>query len=75
MIDSSNMSETEAFIRDLKSRINPETGEGFEYAEIGKILGISKQAAIQHIGSKEKCCHKCLRRLRRAPKFTNQTKP
>lgn len=74
MIDSDNMSETEKLIRDLKSRINPETGEGFEYSEIGALLGISKQAALKHIRDKSKCCHKCLRRLRRAPKF-NQTKP
>lgn len=63
------MTQTEQLIRDLKSRVNPATGQGFEYAEIGALLGISKQAAQQHIGDKKHQCPKCLRRLKRAPKF------
>lgn len=63
------MSETEKLIRDLKSRINPATGQGYEYAEIGSLLGITKQGTIQHIHNKKGLCVKCLRPLRRAPKF------
>ena len=63
------MTETEKLIRDLKSRINPATGNGWEYAEIGAFLGITKQGAIQHVHNKKGQCVKCLRPLRRAPKL------
>lgn len=63
------MTQTEKLIRDLKSRVNPATGEGWEYAEIGALLGITKQAAAQHIRHKRHECSRCLRKLKRAPKF------
>ena len=63
------MTETEKLIRDLKSRINPATGNGWEYAEIGAFLGITKQGAIQHVHNKKGQCVKCLRPLRRAPRI------
>lgn len=64
------MTQTEKLIRDLKSRVNPATGEGWEYADIGALLGVTKQAAQQHIHDKRHQCPKCLRRLKRAMKFS-----
>jgi DNA-directed RNA polymerase specialized sigma24 family protein len=68
-LSNQEMTQTETLIRDLKSRVNPATGAGYEYSEIGALLGITKQAAQQHVHDKKHQCPKCLRRLRRAPKF------
>lgn len=57
------MTDTEKFIRHLKKRINPQTGEGYEYREIAELLTISKQATIAHVRNKAGCCSKCLRPL------------
>jgi len=65
---------TEEFIIDLKSRVNKATKRGYEYDEIGALLGISKQAATQHVHDKRGRCLKCLRRLKPAPKFPQITK-
>lgn len=63
------MTATAQLILDLRSRLNPATGESWTYQEIGAVLGISRQAATQHIKDKRGRCMQCLRKLRRAPKF------
>lgn len=69
------MSVTEKLIRDLKRSINPITGEGWTYAEIAGVIGISKQGAIQHVQKQASECPSCLRKLRRRRNLTvNQTK-
>ena len=47
----------------LKQSINPETGKGFTYSEIGKLLNMSGQAAHFYSGSVTGTCPTCLRKL------------
>ena len=69
MIYSGNMSEssekTLGLILGLKRSINPATGRGFRYEEIGQLLGISKQAVNQRVHDTAGLCPTCLRKLKK----------
>ncbi len=62
------MSVTEKLIRQLKRSINPATGRGYEYAEIGQAIGLTKEGVWYHVQKDTKDCPKCLRRLKRIKK-------
>lgn len=62
------MSVTEKLIRTLKRSINPATGRGYEYAEIGKAMGMTKEGVWYHVQKHDGDCTKCLRRLKRIKK-------
>ncbi len=62
------MSVTEKLIRTLKRSINPATGRGYEYAEIGKAMGMTKEGVWYHVQKDARDCPKCLRRLQRIKK-------
>ena len=47
----------------LKRTINPATGKGFSYREIGKLLGMTGQAAYFYAGKISGRCPECLRKL------------
>ncbi len=62
------MSVTEKLIRTLKRSINPATGRGYKYDEIGEALGMSKEGVWYHVQRDIKDCPQCLRRLKRIKK-------
>lgn len=57
--------KTLKLIQTLKRSINPKTGQGFTYRDIGGILGVSKQAVSQQIKRDDSLCCGCLRPLRK----------
>ena len=52
-------------IQKLKRAVNPKTGLGYTYRDIGGILGVSKQAVSQQVKSTTGLCCGCLRKLDR----------
>lgn len=49
----------------LKKSVNPNTGEGWTYEEIGQLIGVSKQAVNQQIKTTKGLCCGCLRPLKK----------
>jgi len=65
LLDQQKAMNTLKLIHKLKRAINPKTGVGFTYSDIGRVLGVSKQAVSQQVKSTTGLCCGCLRKLDR----------
>ncbi len=50
-------------VRAFKQALNPATGHIFTYEEIGRLLGVTRQAAFQYAGDTRGLCPGCLKPL------------
>lgn len=64
---SEKMSQTQQLIFRLKQSLTQE-GRPFTNGEIGKLMGVTKQAVAQMVKDKKGRCPRCLRRLKRLPR-------